>query len=213
MDPPAAELDEGQDVQGAQPGRLDGEEVAGDDPLRLGPEEVGPARSGPPRGGTRSRGSEQSPDRRRSDADPELAELASDPDAAPAGVLPRQPEDEFTDLGIDRRPSRPTGPAVGPLAPHQLAVPSEQGRWSDHEGDPTVARDHPTRGREEDPVDDPEPRSAGLPLEDPELMAEDQDLEVLGAVISAAVTRSRANPRTMRYRKDNIGASYGATSS
>ncbi len=194
MDPPAAELDEGQDVQGAQPGRLDAEEVAGDDPLRLGPEEVGPARSGPPRGGTGSGRPEQAADRRRPDPDPELAQLASDPDAAPAGVLPSEPEDELTDLGIDRRPSRATGPAVRPLPPDQLAVPPEQGRRGDHEGDPAVPRNHPARRREQHPVDDPELGWTGLPLEDAELMAEDQDLEVLGAVMAA--TLATANQET-----------------
>lgn len=44
-------------------------------------------------------------------------------------------------------------------------------------------------------------------------MAEDQDLEVLGAVVSASGDEEPSDPRTMRYRKDNIGASYGATSS
>ena len=114
---------------------------------------------------------------------------------------------------MDRRPSRPSGPAVGPLAPQQLALPSEQGRWSDHEGDPTVARDHPTRGCEEDPVDDPEPGWASLPLEDLELMAEDQDLEVLGAVISASGDEEPSERSDDEVRKVNIGASYRATSS
>ena len=129
--------------------------------------QLGPVRRG---GGTRSRGPEQAPDRGRRHADPELAELATDPDAAPAGVLPGQPEDELTDLGIDRRPSRPTGPAVRPLPPHELAMPPEEGRRSDEEGDPTVARERPTGRREEDPVDGPELGSARLPLQHSELM-------------------------------------------
>src|ERR1035437_3996764 len=49
MDPPAAKLDEHQDVERPEPGGLDGEEVAGHDPARLRPEElgqVGPVRLG-----------------------------------------------------------------------------------------------------------------------------------------------------------------------
>ena len=142
--------------------------------------QVGPLRRG---AGPSSGSSEQGADRRRADADAELAQLALDPDAAPARVLPGQTEDERTELGIDRRPARATGPAVGPLPLHELAVPAEQRRRGDEEGDPAVTRQDSTRRREEDPVDGPEPRSARRPLQHPELMAQDEDLEVLGAVV------------------------------
>ncbi len=125
-DPPTPELDEHEDIERPEPGGLDAEDVAGDDPIRLGPEELGPGRPGPPRGGTESRRPEQAPDRRRSHSDPELAELALDPHAAPARVLAGQPEDQLPDLGIDRRPSGPTLPSVRPLSPHQRAVPPEE---------------------------------------------------------------------------------------
>jgi hypothetical protein len=49
------------------------------------------------------------------------------------------------DRGIDRRPARATGRAIGPLPPHELALPTEDGRRGDEEGDPTVTRDDPTR--------------------------------------------------------------------
>ena len=61
-------------------------------------------------------------DRRRSDADPDLAQLALDPNAAPAGVLPGEPEDERTDRGIDPWPASATGLAVCPLTPHELGM-------------------------------------------------------------------------------------------
>src|ERR1035437_2732442 len=101
VDPPAAELDEREDVERAEPGGLDGEEVTGNDAIRLRPQELGPGRARAPRGRTEPGGSEQGPDRRRSHPDAELAKLAFDSDAAPAGVLPGQPEDERTDLGIE----------------------------------------------------------------------------------------------------------------
>src|SRR5665811_772595 len=110
VDPPAPELDEREDVERAEPGGLDGKEVAGDDAIGLGPEELGPGRAGPSWGGTEPRSPEQVPDRRRSHPDAELAKLALDPDTAPAGVLPGQPEDERTDLGIERWPAWATGP-------------------------------------------------------------------------------------------------------
>ena len=55
-------------------------------------------------------------------ADPDLAQLAVDPNAAPAGVLPGEPEDERTDRGIDRWPASATGLAVRPLPPHELGM-------------------------------------------------------------------------------------------
>src|ERR1035437_448787 len=88
----------------------------------------GPGRARPPRGGTEASGPEQGPDRRRSHPDAELAELALDPHATPARVLPGQPEDERTDFRVDGRPSRAPAPTVGPLPPHELAVPPKEGR-------------------------------------------------------------------------------------
>jgi hypothetical protein len=186
VDPPAAELDEHDDVERPEPGRLHGEEVARDDALRLGPEELGPDGAGPPGRGTEPGGPEQGPDRRRSHPDAELAQLALDSDAAPAGVLPGQPEDERTKLRIDRRPVRAARPAVGPLPADELAMPAQERRRGDEKGDPTVPRDRPARRGEEDPVDGPELGWARGPLQHPELVAQDQDLEVLGAVVSTA---------------------------
>jgi hypothetical protein len=77
---------------------------------------------------------------------------------------------------------------VRPLPIHELAVPSEEGRWGDEEGDPAVTRDRPTPRCEQDPVDGPELRPARRPLQHPELVAQDEDLEVLGAVDPARST-------------------------
>src|SRR5664280_2899103 len=185
VDPPAAELDEHEDVGRPEPGRLHAEEVAGDDALRLGPQELGPGRPAAPRCGTEPGDPKQGADRRRAGSDAELPELALHPDTTPARVLPGEPQDERTDLRIDRRPARPTGPAVRPLPPYELAVPAQERRRGDEEGDPAVTRDRTTRRREQDPVDGPELRSARRPLQHPELVAEDEDLEVLGSVVLA----------------------------
>jgi len=64
-------------------------------------------------------------------------------------------------------------------------MPPQQGCRGDEEGDPALTRDDPTRRCEEDPIDDPELRSARRPLQHAKLMAEDEDLEVLGPVVSA----------------------------
>jgi len=147
--------------------------------------QVGPVRRG---AGPEASGPEQGPDRRRSHPDAERAELALDPHATPARVLPGQPEDERTDRGIDRWPAWATGPAVGPLPAHEFAMPPEEGRRGNEEGDPALTRDDPTRRCEEDPIDDTELRSARRPLQHAKLMAEDEDLEVLGAAVPVRST-------------------------
>jgi hypothetical protein len=65
-------------------------------------------------------------------------------------------------------------------------MPTEEGRRGDKKGDPALTRDDPTRRREEDPVDGPELAWARRPLQHPELMAENEDLEVLGSVDSTS---------------------------
>ena len=63
-------------------------------------------------------------------------------------------------------------------------MPAEERCRGDEEGGPSVPREGPARRREEHPVDGPELGSARRPLQHPELMAEDEDLEVLGAVVT-----------------------------
>jgi hypothetical protein len=64
-------------------------------------------------------------------------------------------------------------------------MPPKEGRRGDEEGDPAVTRQDATRRREQDTVDRPQPRWAGRPLQHPELVAEDEDLEVLRVLVAA----------------------------
>jgi len=64
-------------------------------------------------------------------------------------------------------------------------MPTEERCRSDEEGDPSVTRDRPAERREEDPVDRSQPRWARRPLQHPQLMAEDEDLEVLRVLVAA----------------------------
>ncbi len=41
--------------------------------------------------------------------------------------------------------------------------------------------------------------------EDPELVAKDEDLETLGAMVGKWATKRRENPRMIRLRRNNIG--------
>jgi len=64
-------------------------------------------------------------------------------------------------------------------------MPPEEGHRGNEEGDRALTRDDPTRRCEEDPADSPELERARRPLQHAKLVAEDEDLEVLGAVVSA----------------------------
>src|SRR5664280_1389308 len=66
-------------------------------------------------------------------------------------------------------------------------MPAQEGRRRHEEGGPALPWDDPTRRREEDPIDGPKLRWTGLPTENPELMVEDEDLEVLRALVPATM--------------------------
>jgi len=65
--------------------------------------------------------------RRGRDADPEPEEFSSDPDAAPAWILTREPKDELAGIGIDPGSAGTAAVREGPLAAHQLPMPAQQG--------------------------------------------------------------------------------------
>ena len=115
------------------------------------------------------------PDGTRPGADPELAELALDPDATPPRILPAETRDEIDRLAIKRRPTR-SSPTVSPLAPDELAMPPKERPRRDHERGPSVPRQRPARRGEERPV-------AVLQLWTPDRAAEHPHLVAEGGVL------------------------------
>ena len=67
-------------------------------------------------------------------------------------------------------------------------MPAQERCRGDEEGGPSITRDRPARRRKQDPVEGPKLRSARRPLQHPELMAQDEDLEVLGTVVPVRST-------------------------
>jgi hypothetical protein len=122
--PAGPELDSEQDVQRAEPDRLDGEEVEGQDAAGLGREELSPRGAAPARGGAETFSAKDRPNRRGGDTDAELQQLAPDPHVAPSWVLFGHSRDELHRLRIERRSARPSAP-IRPLATDELPVPSE----------------------------------------------------------------------------------------
>jgi hypothetical protein len=99
MHAPRSVLDEEQHVQGSQPRRLDGEEIARHDSLRLRAQQLAPRRSLPTRSRTETRASDDRSDCRRAHPDAKLAQFALDPHAAPPRVLTRQAQHQLTKRG------------------------------------------------------------------------------------------------------------------
>src|SRR6266540_2512170 len=120
--------------------------------------------------------SEHRGDGRCRDIDPELQELAPDPEVAPSGILPSQTKDQLLDRGIDGRATRPAGPASP--TDRELSVPPDERVSADQEALPPVRREESGRRGEERPISGGEPGSHPSSPEDLQLMAEHDRLQI-----------------------------------
>jgi hypothetical protein len=87
-DAPGCVLDHGQDVGLDAVVQVDAEEVAGQDRLGLGAQELCPGRPGPPRRGANAVGLKDLPYGRCCDGDSQAGQLTVDPAVSPFGLLP-----------------------------------------------------------------------------------------------------------------------------
>ncbi len=143
----------------------------------LGPQELSPRRSDPPRRRPQAAAAQHVRDRRGGDPDAELEQLPADPHVAPPGVLPAKAKDQIAQLGIDPRTSRPPAPPRSLLA-LELAAPALQRVGDNREAGPPLLREEPAYGSEEGSVGGavagPLPPPPG---EDPQLMPQHGDLQ------------------------------------
>jgi len=95
---PAAELEEEEHIEAAEPERVDREEIAGDDRLGVSAQELAPAELGASAGRGHPGLPEDLGDRRCRDAYADTGELADDPLVTPPRVLTREPQHQLTDL-------------------------------------------------------------------------------------------------------------------
>jgi hypothetical protein len=144
LDPARPHRDEEQHVQPLQPDGVDSEEVAGEDRVSVlarNDRQLEAPRSGA--GGMPARASVSY--QRRRDPDPELAQLADDPDIASVSVLARKSQDQLADRFGDRRPTRPSV-RVRPQAGDDSSVQQRLGR--DEERAPRTPRYYPAQRRQ-----------------------------------------------------------------
>ena len=138
--------------------------------------QVGPARRG---AGRKPMASQDIGDAALGDRDAELLQLADDAQVAPAGVLPGQPDDQLDRLLRQGRASR-SSVRVGPVPPDERPVPAQDRLGRDEERRPALPWHEPGQGGDECPVGPAEPGSCDLAAQDGQLVAEHQDLGVLG---------------------------------
>jgi hypothetical protein len=116
-------------------------------------------------------------DGRGRDVDPELQELASDPQVAPSRVLPAEAKDQVLDRWIERGATGGAGAAPEPC-PRELSVPPEEGVGPDQEAPPPVPGEQPGSRGQERSIGPGVARSRPSPTENLELVAEHRGLEI-----------------------------------
>ncbi len=153
-------------------------QTVADQAVRLGAQELRPARAYPPRCRPEARAAQHGRDRGGRDADAELEQLTLDTHVAPAWILSRQPLNQTAHLGRKRGT---TGPATvpAPIPVPQRPVPAPQRlRIERKAGPPPLGWKQPAGRGEQGSVDRRVLRPLLSTLEDRELVAQDDDLKL-----------------------------------
>lgn len=148
------------------------------------PQEAAPGLGIAPRRRRQAGPGEDVADRARRDANAELAQLAGDPQVAPARVLASEPDDQLAYVPADRRPAWVTA-RIGPAASDKPAMPRPERLRPHRERSPRVAGKHPAECREQDPVLGLEARPSDLAAKNRQLVVEHENLELLRSIPAA----------------------------
>src|SRR5262249_41427202 len=124
--------------------RVDGEEVAGENRFAMRSEEAAPGLRIALRRRWQAGAGENVAHGARRDSDACLAQLAGDPQVAPARVLAGEAQDQLAYIGVDPRPAR-AAVRVCPAASEQSAMPGQQRLRPHRERGPGAARKHPAK--------------------------------------------------------------------
>lgn len=115
--------------------------------------------------------------------DAELLQLPDDAQVAPAGILTSKPHDQLD--GISRERRSPGSMGIAPAAADESTMPAKDRLWRDEERRPPLPWHQPRQDCDQCPV---RPRELGpsyLTAKDSQLLAEHQDLRVLGDGVHA----------------------------
>jgi hypothetical protein len=102
-----------------------------------------------------------------------------------ARVLTRQPQHKLARSAVDRRAPRPRA-RVCPSSPHKLAVPTQQRLRRDEEAIAARRRQQPACGGQQRAVSRPQLRALDLTTQYLQLVAQQEQLDVLDVDASAA---------------------------
>jgi len=176
--PAGGVLDDEERLQPVQSDRVEVEQVAREDRVGMGPQELGPGWSGPSGRGVEAGAVEDGPEGGGADVDAETGELAVDGESAPWGAVAGFPRLRFP---------RPLSKPDVRLSPHpavsdQLAVPAQDGGRRDQEPESSVDREQSDEGGDQGAVGPGHWRAWRTPLNYGELVAQHEDLDVLGGV-------------------------------
>ena len=185
------DVDEEQQVVAAQQGCVDGREVTGN--CCLGTQELGPGQARAPRGGVDAVLFEDSPHGGGSNAVTEADEFSGDSAVAPGGVVVGHFKDEATKRAGGGWPARRSR-GLGPVSGSSPSVPAQQGLWCDEPAGSLRSAQGRRDGAEQGPVLVGEGWPGVLPVQDCQLVAQDDDLEVLRA--------SRAHSQPCQQREE-----------
>jgi hypothetical protein len=178
-------LDDEERVEPVQGDGVEVEQVAGEYRVRLGPQELGPRWPGSARRWVDAGAVQDVPDGGGADLVAEAGEFAVDASISPGGVLGGQTDDQGTQAGGDGRSTGPDG-LGGAAAGDELAVPAQDGGRGDEQPEASADREQSGEGGDQGAVGPRYSRAWRAPLEHGELVAQDQDLDVLGGVGSGA---------------------------
>ncbi len=174
-------------------------------PLGLGSQELAPGGAATARSRAEAVRPKERADLRGGDPDPEFGELAPDPEAAPPGVLPPHPKDQLSNLVADRGPAARGGPPEAPLPPNQLPVPAKQRLRADHERRPPNSRKGPAHRGHENTVATAKTGPPGLALQDLQLVAKDDYLDVAVQMIGGASDKLDQSAQQQAHEREEHG--------
>src|SRR3954452_8591873 len=132
--PAGGVLNDEERIQPAQGDRLQMQQVAGQDRVRLRPQEPAPRWFGPTRRGIDPGCLQDGPDGRGADPVAQPGELAVDSPVPPRRILGGQARDEGAQAGGDGRSTGPDGRRC-PAAGDELAVPAQDGGRGDEQAE------------------------------------------------------------------------------
>ena len=146
--------------------------------------------------------------------DAELVQLADDSQVAPAGVLPGEAADQLDGLGW-KCWSSASSVAIGPASPHVRPMPGEDRLRRDEEPRPASLWDQAREQGDKRSIGPGEATAAHLSAEHGELVAEHEDLSVLGGGVHAMDSDNleHATDHAVEERQPHSGGAWPCASS